>query len=79
MSDQQPRDIAPSTVETQYRYEPLTPIDEGWIWLRNQFDGQGYWSLYGDPLDPSPSGLHWVELRQITQRRTVTEWEDVDA
>jgi hypothetical protein len=70
---------APLTVETQYRYEPLSPIGEGWIWLRNQFDPQGYWSLYDDPKDMSPSGLHWVELRQIRQQRTVTEWEDVDA
>lgn len=65
------------TVEQRYRYEPIEPLPEGYVTILNDFNDRGFFSLIG-PADHQPGDprIRWIELRQITQERTVTEWRD---
>jgi hypothetical protein len=74
---------AGSVREERYRYEPLEPVPADWRFIRNDFDHEKnpehpYWALYTHEVDGDPiRRREWVELRQVVQRRMVTEWVDV--
>lgn len=66
-------------IETRYRYEPTEEVPDGWVFMRNQFDDNGFFALYCDSAEYRPDRQSvWITLRQIVQHRTVTEWVDND-
>ncbi len=69
--------------ESRYRYDPIEPPPEGWRRLRSEFNDDGFFDLYTDLSHGrmraggiTPGHFKWVELRQIVQRRFVSEWSD---
>lgn len=64
--------------ERRFRYEPVEPVPDHWRRNRRDVYEQNgkWWAHYVHTPDPILH-LEVVEMREVEQRRFVTEWEDI--
>jgi len=67
------------TTETRLRWERTEEPPDGYTFGHTDFDTETgkLWALWANPAWPESTAHVWIEMRKVTQSRTVTGWEDV--